>query len=345
MKSYKKVLGLVLALVVSTAIFSACGKPVGDMEELEKKADDNIEIGLCFDSFVIERWQTDRDVFIATAQAHGATVNVQNANGDLEKQRSQIQYFIDKGVDALVIIPVDCGGLSDLVAQAKEKGIKIVSYDRMLSDAEVDLYISFDNKKVGQLMGEAIASQEDVQRVILLGGPLSDNNVPMINSAFSDVMKAEGIEIVDTFYAEGWKSELAGQYIYDNLELVSSVDAIMCGNDDLATQVIKSLSVRKLAGTIKVVGQDADLTACQHVVEGTQVMTVYKPVEKLAGKAAEETVKLIKGEDLETDSTINNGSYDIAYYAIDPIAVYADNMDEVIIGGGFHAKEEVYLNL
>ena len=119
----------------------------------------------------------------------------------------------------------------------------------------------------------------------------------------------------------------------------------MCGNDDVATQVIKALSTKKLAGTIKVVGQDADLTACQHVVEGTQVMTVYKPVEKLAGKAAEETVKLIRGEDLETESTINNGTYDIAYFAIDPIAVYADNMDEVIIGGGFHAKEEVYLNL
>ena len=130
------------------------------------------------------------------------------------------------------------------------------------------------------------------------------------------------------------------------------IAGIMCGNDDLASQAIRALSEHRLAGQVTVVAQDADLAACQRIVEGTQEMTVYKPIEQEANTAAEFAVALGKGEDITSGEgeykaveTFNDGTYDIPYYKIDPIAVTAENMDKVIIDGGFHTREDVYLNI
>ena len=118
----------------------------------------------------------------------------------------------------------------------------------------------------------------------------------------------------------------------------------MCGNDNLAAQAIKSLLEHRLAGKVCVVGQDADLEACQRIVEGTQYMTVFKPVENLAKEAARLAVDMAKDVPLELDETINDGSYDVPYKKLDPIAVTKKNMDEVITGK-YHQKNEIYLNV
>lgn len=338
---------LIRALGITTAlcfVLTGCGNvPVVGKAEAQQE-DDSIEIGICFDSFVIERWERDRDVFVDTASSLGATVNVQNANGDVEKQKEQIDYLVDKGVDCLVINPVDGVALADSVARAKENGIPIVCYDRLIPNAGTDLYISFDNNMVGQLMGESIASQ-DVENVVMICGPLTDNNVPMVNSGFLKEMESNDIRILDTYYCEGWKAELGAAYIYDNMDTIKKADAIMCGNDDIATAVIRALAVSQLAGVKPVVGQDADLPACQHIVEGTQLMTVYKPVGKLAEQAAQLSYVLASGGDINIDSSIHDGSYQIPYVAVEPIAVTKDNMNEVVVEGGFHAHEDVYMNV
>ena len=113
-------------------------------------------------------------------------------------------------------------------------------------------------------------------------------------------------------HADGWKAELAAAYVYDHMDVVSEADAIMCGNDDLASKVVHALKEKRMAGDIMVVGQDADLEACQRIVEGTQVMTVYKPVEKLAQKAAECAVLLAEGKELPEETvTIESGNYQV----------------------------------
>ena len=159
------------------------------------------------------------------------------------------------------------------------------------------------------------------------------------------MMADHDITILDSMHADGWKAELASSYIDDHMELVSRTDAIMCGNDDLASKVVHNLKEKRMAGDILVAGQDADLEACQRIVEGTQVMTVYKPVEKLAQKAAECAVKLAKGEELEGTLLLNDGTYEVPYIGLEPISVSEDNINEVIIGSGFHLKEDVYLNV
>lgn len=328
-------------------LFTGCkSQPQEEVDE-ENETDDVVEIGMSFDSYVIERWQRDRDVFVSTAKEQGALVNVQNANGDVETQISQIRYLISKKVDVIVIICIDSDSLSEVIEEAKADGIKVIAYDRLIKNADVDLYISFDNEKVGSLMGEGlVGSGLSNKKVLMLTGPTTDNNVSMLDAGFEKVMKARGITIVDVAHADGWKAELAADYIYDHPDVLDDIDGIMCGNDNIATTVIRTLAEKRLAGKIKIVGQDADLEACQRIVEGTQVMTVYKPVERLAQSAALYACQLAKeGELADVEKTIDDGSFEVPCVVLEPIAVNQANIEDTVIKSGFHLKEDVYLNV
>lgn len=340
----RRITSLLLTLCL-LIIMGGCGRAEnvgGEKADKEEK----IQIGMSFDSFVIERWQRDRDVFVSVAKELGAEVNVQNANGVVEEQQKQIDYFIQKGMDVIVIIAIDPASLRDSVKKAKAAGIRVVSYDRLIDDADIDLYISFDNEMVGEMMARALLIKQ-IDNVIMIGGSPTDNNVPMVEGAFKRLMAKHRVNILDSVHAENWRAEEAADYIYKNPNMVEQADAIMCGNDDLATQAVRALSENRQAGEIYVVGQDADLAACQRIVEGTQVMTVYKPVEKLATRAAEAAVALANGEELAGDDVtfLRSGAYRVPYIALEPISVNRGNIDEVIIGSGFHLKEDVYLNV
>lgn len=333
-------------MILMTLLLCGCSGGKQSMQEKIPQQKKELQIGMSFDSFVIERWQRDRDVFVSTAKDLGAVVNVQNANGDVETQISQIEYLIEKKMDAIVIICIDADQLKNVVKKAKDVGIKVIAYDRLIRNADVDLYISFDNTEVGTMMAQAITGQElEKKKFLMIGGPLTDMNVTMVEDGFRKVIDEAQAEIIGNMHAAGWKPELAAVYLNSNEELLSQVDGIMCGNDSIASQVVYSLAERRLAGKVHVVGQDADLEACQRIVEGTQLMTVYKPVEKLAQKAASYTIRLIQGEEIPDTQSISDGTYQVPYVAMETVAVTKDNMMEVIINSGFHLKEDVYLNV
>ena len=336
----------IMALIMLLALYG-CGKSESGRED-DIGEEEKIQIGLSFDSFVIERWQRDRDVFVSVAKELVAEVNVQNAGGVVEEQKNQIDYFIQKGMDVIVIIAIDPASLRESVKKAKDAGIKVVSYDRLIDDADVDLYISFDNEMVGDMMARALLAEGiEGGSVVMIGGSPTDNNVPLVEGAFRKVMAKHKVTILDSIHADNWRAEEAAAYIYANPTKIVQADAIMCGNDDLATQAVRALAETRQAGNMLVVGQDADLAACQRIVEGTQVMTVYKPVERLATRAAEEAVALAKGETIagEDVTVIDSGAYRVPYIGLEPVSVNRENIDEVIIGSGFHLKEDVYLNV
>lgn len=337
-----------LAGLCFALLLISCSSPDGRKESSNAQEEKKIQIGMSFDSFVIERWQRDRDVFVSTAKELGAEVNVQNANGDIEEQKKQIDYFIKKEMDVIVIICIDSDALKASVEKAKEAGIKVIAYDRLIRDANVDLYISFDNKKVGAMMADALIDNGLANgKVLMLGGSPSDNNISLVEGEFRKIMEENNVTVLDSFHADGWLAELAADYVYSHMSAVLEADAIMCGNDDIASRVVPALAEKRLAGKTLVVGQDADLEACQRIVEGTQVMTVYKPVEKLARRAAEYAVALAQNEEItgEDITILDNGKFQVPYVGLEPISVTEDNINEVIINSGFHLKEDVYLNV
>lgn len=338
----KKVYALLLVcvLMLTGCLAEAPGED-GEEQSQEKK----VRIGMIFDTFVVERWQRDRDVFVSTAMELGAEVNVQNANGDVQEQVAQMEYFIEKKVDVIVVVPIESSALVKSIEKAKEEGIKVVSYDRLAIGAGTDLYVSFDNETVGKLMGEAVCSKLDRgDKVLMVCGPNSDNNVSLVESGFRKEMTQNGIEVADIYYTDEWRAEYAAEYMEQYGDEIQEIDAIMCGNDNLAGQVIRVLAENRMAGDMCVVAQDADLEACQRIVEGTQYMTVYKPVEKLAVQAAVAAVELAQGKQVQTTDYIDDGAYRIPYIKLEPVAVTAENMDETIIKSGFHLGEDVYLN-
>ena len=333
----------VLTFVLSALV--GCG---GDHSETNKvpTGDSKPLIGLSLDSFLIERWQRDRDVFVSTASELGAEVNVQIANGNTDEQISQIEYFIQKGVDAIVVVAVDCYGLSDIIKRAHDAGIFIIAYDRLVMNADVDLYISFDNEMVGTMMAEALVnSVPNGGNILSIAGSPADQNVAQAQNGFDAVIEKSTLHVIVQEYAPNWLAETAYNVVNKAIAAGMEFDGVRCGNDDLASQAFLALSEHRLASVVKLVGQDADLAACQRIVEGTQLMTVYKPVERLAREAAERTIRMIQGEKDPASTTIFDGTYFVPYEKLTPIMVTRNNIDEVIIDGGFHRREQVYLNM
>lgn len=327
-----------------TALLVGC-REVENPLQIAEEEEAEIQIGMIFDNFVMERWLRDRDVFVSTAKELGAEVNVQNANSSVEEQIDLIEYFIKKKVDVIVIIPIDSGPLLEPIKKAQEEGIKVVSYDRLVVGAEPDLFISFDNTKVGTLMGRAISEKlEEGDKVLMICGPETDNNAIEVQNGFREIMNSKKIEILDIYHTDGWKPEYAAMYARQNSDRIHEVKGIMCGNDNLAGQVVSVLAEQRLAGEIYVTGQDADLAACQRIVEGTQYMTVYKSIEKMAAKAAKATVDLVENKDFDYSFYLTEDGKQIPYIKMEPVAVYVDNIQDVIIDSGFHLKEDVYLN-
>lgn len=360
----KKMTVLILVItILLVSVMTGCSYNSAPKKVADKKK--SINIGLCFDSFVIERWLRDRDTFVTTAKELGAKVNVQNANGDVKEQISQIDYLISQNVDVIVIIAVDCEAISDAVKRAKNKGISVISYDRLIKNVDIDLYISFDNETVGRDMGKAMKhALPHGGKIFEINGSSADDNVIRVEKAFKQEISKAGIDIVYSDYCKGWSAKAAGEYVEKALEKYPDVDGIMCGNDDLASEVARVLSENRLSGKVALIGQDADLLACQRIVEGTQKMTEFKKVEELAKTAAYFAVKIAKGEkyykagdsgqkkendeknsDYMAVKKIDNGKSLVPYYSLKPVMVTKNNLDSVIIDSGFHTKEEVYLNV
>lgn len=336
-----------LCLVLCCLFFGGCQKEVAVTEPEAVVIESTLKIGLSVDSFVIERWIRDRDIFVSTAKSLGAEVNVQNANGDLQEQMEQIEYFIKKQMDVIVVIAGDCDKLTDVMKKAKSVGIKTMCYDRLIQNADCDFYISFDNEQVGVLLAEGLRDAiREGGDILMIQGPTSDRNVEQVRNGFFKVLKDTDLNVVYEKNCENWLAEYAFDYVKDGLSTHRDIKGIMCGNDELATQVFRALSEEQLAGSVFLVGQDGDLIACQRIMEGTQLMTAFKPIDEEARKAAEYAVKLGLGEPLDgITQTMYDGTYDVPYYELQPIAVSEENMEEVIIQGGFHAREDVFLNI
>ena len=342
----KKRISLITLICICLLGNVGCSTTHNEKTQVLEPKINKIKIGLAVDSFLIERWQREKDIFVSRAQELGAEVNVQDANGDVKEQIAQLEYFIQKKMDVITVIPIDASALGNVIRKAKRAGIKVIAYDRIMMGANVDCYVSFDNKKVGQLMAESLVKNTpEGSNILMLCGPLSDNNVVQITEGFEEVIKRSTSHVIDKVYVDEWLPERAFALTNQKLKQSYMIDGIMCGNDGFAGQAIKALAEKRLAGKVSVVGQDADLEACQRIVEGTQTMTVYKPVGQLARAAAEYAVVLAKGNKLDVTERFYDGEYEVPYKKLQPTAVTKENIDEVIIESGFHLKEDVYLNI
>jgi len=199
----------------------------------------NPKIGFSIDDLRVERWTRDRDFFIAAAEKQGAKVFVQSADASEQRQISQIENLISRGVDVLVIVPFNATVLNNTVKEAKKAGIKVLSYDRLILNADIDAYISFDNEKVGEMQAEGVTRLQPKGNYYLLGGSPTDNNAKMLREGQMKVLKPfidkGDIKIVGQQWVKDWSATEALSIVENALTANGNkIDAIVASNDGTA---------------------------------------------------------------------------------------------------------------
>ncbi|MDZ5473641.1 D-xylose ABC transporter substrate-binding protein [Bacillus sp. 31A1R] len=350
-------LGLLHVIFILLFLTACEGKfapnPIESREPLQEEdtvIEEKIKIGFSMDTLEEERWPKDRDLFKQAVEDLGTEVVIREAKGDDALQIVQAETLISEGIDLLVIVPHNAEAVATIVKKAHSAGIKVISYDRLVKNSSIDLYISFDNELVGELQAKAITKLVPKGKYAYIGGANTDNNAHLIKKGVFNVLQPlidkGDIQVVYDQWTENWSPENARLNMEAALKINNNeIDAIIAANDSTAGGVIEALAAQGLAGKIPVAGQDADLAAAQRIVEGIQTLTIYKPIRTLAYEAATAAVQMAKGEVIVTDRKINNGKLDIPSLLLPPIAVDKNNMDETIIADGFHSRQDVYKNI
>jgi D-xylose transport system substrate-binding protein len=279
----------------------------------------------------------------------GAEVLVQLSAGGTREQIAQINYMVNQNIDILVVIAHDTEMIAGAIKQVRDAGIPVIAYDRMIMGVPVDAYISFDSREVGRQFGEALRAAVPRGVYLVVNGSVHDVNSFSVSEGFHEIVDplidAGEVRIEREIWLEEWSFDEALEKIGAILEETTAIDAIVCGNDDIASAAIQLLSERRLAGKVAVVGQDAELISCQHIVEGLQLMTVYKPIGRLAARAARLALSIAQKQEFLYDGLLDNGSGAMIPSCIEKTtAVFKENM-EVVIRDGFHSREDIYRNV
>ena len=340
-----KVMVVAVTLTMLASLFGGCG--TGNKSANEPTKEKKVRIGLSLPTQAQERWVRDKEKIEAECKRLNVDLKVQIANEDSSKQDAQCENLLAQGIDVLIVAPQDAKSAATIIEKAHKANVKVISYDRLIMNSDIDLYISFDNVKVGEIQGQYLTKLVPKGNYIVLAGAPSDNNAKLFKQGamkYIQPLADKGdIKIVADQAIADWLPVNALKIVENALTANNNnIQGILAPADSSAGGVIEALALQKLDGKIPVTGQDAELTAAQRIVKGTQIMTVFKDTRELGAKAVELAIKMANGEKIATTSTVNNGKIDAPSILLTPIAVDKTNLDEILIKSGYLKKEDVY---
>ncbi|NOY54605.1 MAG: sugar ABC transporter substrate-binding protein [Actinobacteria bacterium] len=311
------------------------------------------------DSASSSRWETDdRRYFKAAFEDAGVKYKIVNAQGDPSQQQQQAEQAIAAGAKVILLVNLDSGSGAAIIAEARAAGVSMIDYDRLTIEGPgADVYVSFDNVKVGATMAEILEPAIDAlglakPRIVMLNGAPTDNNATLFRQGYYEtavkprVAAGDWVLVADQA-VPNWDNQEA-LTIFEQILVAANngVDAVFAANDGLANSVITALKSAGI-GPMPVSGQDATAAGLQNILSGWQTMTVYKPIKAEANAAAGAAIALLKGEPLDgvkgdfTLTTINNGTNDLPFMALTPVGVTKDNIKETVIADGFRTWDEI----
>jgi D-xylose transport system substrate-binding protein len=322
------------------------------------------------DSATSPRWESDDRRFFQQAFTEaGVDFNIVNAEGDAAQQQAQAEQAIADGASVILLVSIDTGSGATIIDMAKDADVQVVEYDRFNTGGSGGAaYVSFDNVRVGQTMAELMepaidALQVNKPRIVMLNGGEEDNNSFLFRQGYAETVEervdAGDWELVADQHVPGWDNQEAQTIMEQILTGANNdVDAVFAANDGLANSAINALEAAGVEGA-PVSGQDATVAGIQNILLGKQTMTVYKPIQAEVEVAAAVALALRNGEDIQnveaeaefeligiqaedgqpTDSPEGEGV--VPYFALTPIAVTADNIQDTVIADGFRTVEEV----
>ncbi|EQB97023.1 sugar ABC transporter substrate-binding protein [Geobacillus thermoleovorans] len=351
----------VLTLLVFVLSLSACGG-LG-----ASGGKDAGFVGISMPTKSSERWVHDGQNMVKEFKKLGYKTDLQYAEDVVENQVSQIENMITKGVNVLVIAPIDAEALTDVLEKAHKQGIKIISYDRLIKNSKyVDYYATFDNFKVGVLQGQYIEQKLGLKEgkgpfnIELFAGSPDDNNAYFFFDGAMSVLKPyidsgklvvrSGQTKFDQVATLRWDGATA-QARMDNLLSAhytnARVDAVLSPYDGISIGIISSLKGVGYGTPSKpmpvITGQDAELASVKSIIAGEQTQTVFKDTRELAKKAVEMVDAVLKGKKPEVNDTktYNNGVKVVPAYLLEPVSVDKSNYEKVLIDSGYYKKEDL----
>ncbi|HYV25404.1 MAG TPA: substrate-binding domain-containing protein [Pyrinomonadaceae bacterium] len=346
----KPLLKTILLAISLAALMSACVKgPESGNTGRGAKSGGPVRIGFSMDTLKEERWQRDKALVEQRCKEVGAQCEVQVANGVDADQIKQCENFLTKGVDVLIVAPHNGQIAASIVEAAHKQGVPVISYDRLIRNSDVDLYVSHQVVKIGQMQAQYALDHAPKGNYVMIGGSQTDNNALLLMEGQMQVLQPAidkgQIKIVAKQFAREWLASEALRIMEDALTKNNNdIQAVVASNDGTAAGAISALPPQ-LVGKILVTGQDASLDAVQRVVEGKQTMTIYKPIQPLAFAAVDAAVKLAKGEKVEAKDKINNGKLDVPSLLFEPMVLDKSNVMQTAIKDGYHKLEDVYKNV
>ncbi len=295
------------------------------------------------DSATSDRWETnDRPLLEEAFAAQGVDVDIQNAGGDKAKFATLCDQMINDAVSVLLIVNLDSKSGAACTKKAAAQGIPTIDYDRLTLGGEASYYVSFDNVKVGEKIGEGLVKcMQDAGNndgpVALLNGSPTDNNATLFKQGYEGVIKDAGYTISADQAVPDWDNTKAGT-IFEQMYTKADGEfiGVAAANDGLGGATIAVLDKNGVAGKIPVTGQDATDEGLQRVLMGTQCMTVYKAIKKEAEAAASLAAALAKGEE---PSDVNGSVEDsetgeqVSAVLLEPQAIFPDNVKDVVADG------------
>ena len=352
MRSATLFAGIIMLALIGGACVSGTQPTSTGSTRKTKGPNEPISIGFSMDTLKEERWQRDKDLVEKRCKELGMEVNVQVANGDDSLQIKQAENLLTQGVDVLIVAPHNGEIAAAIVEAAHRQGVPVIAYDRLIKNSDLDLYISHQVVKIGEMQAQYLLDHVNKKpaNFVIVGGSPTDNNALLLHTGQMNVLKPAvdrgDVKIVTDQYAKEWQASAALNIVENALtQSNNQVDAVVCSNDGTARGAVQALEGQGLAGKVLVSGQDADLASLKLIVEGKQTMTIYKPIQPLAYGAVDAAIKLARGENVTATDTIDNARKQVPAILLEPVAVDRNNLMDTVVKDGYQTLEQICAGL
>jgi D-xylose transport system substrate-binding protein len=299
------------------------------------------------DDSQVSHWVKDKSMFIENIEREGGEVVFAASEKDVAKQYDLAVKMLDEGIDVLVLIAADMHEAAKIVMMAHKKGVRVIAYDKLIKGCSLDFYISFDHVNAGELQAQYLSVVCPTGNYAILGGAISDNNSFLLKlgqlTVLQPLIDKGDITIVYDNYGTAWSVDEGYRLMNDCLKKNKDISAIVAANDRIAEGAIKALREAGIdEKSVCVAGMDADLEACRRIVAGAQSMTVYKPIEAIAVKAAEIAMQVaIEDEAPRMNLSINNGFKQVPALLLPTMVVSRETIDLTVVADGYLQEQKI----
>jgi len=382
----KKLVSVLLCAAMTATLFAGCGgaaadtsAPAADAEAEAPAAEAPAadaeapaaeapagggKVGVSMPTKDLQRWNQDGANMEEQLKAAGYEVDLQYAANDVQQQLSQVENMISGGCDVLVIAAIEGSSLGEALDMAKEAGIPVIAYDRLLMDSDaVSYYATFDNYKVGQVQAQYVIDQLDLDNadgpfnIEFTAGDPGDNNAGFFFNGAMDLLKpyidegklnvVSGQTKFEDVATPTWGTDVAQKraenilstYYADGTEL----DVWLCSNDSTALGVENALAANYTGKYPIITGQDCDIENTKNMIAGKQSMSVFKDTRTLAAQVVKMTGQILSGQtvDVNDTETYNNNKITVPSYLCEPVFADANNYKEILLDSGYYTEDQL----